>query len=278
MPCLAVPSLTIENMDDNGDCEDEIDLRCTPAASTPLVRFTLDGITLGDYTAASCSLGTIDISGLTVGRHELQVHAVSSIYGAGDKSEPIVFYYFDLSAMPACAALSYDDATSTLSDSQGQSILVDLFQIVDGTEVLMAEEVTLPYTMGLRIGTYQVVARPVQVAAEGHKRRGDASAAKTVDVSSVTDACGVTYTLQSDDTIKVTAYSADATATSLMLYSKVDGYSVTAIAAEVFMGHTELKSIQVPDTVKKIGARCFKGCTKLSIMTATTPGLDFYDD
>ena len=55
---------------------------------------------------------------------------------------------------------------------------------------------------------------------------------------------------------------------SVKIPSNVDGIPVIRIDTEAFMNAAALTSVSVPDTVKEIGARAFKGCTALTSLTS----------
>ncbi|MBO4897291.1 MAG: leucine-rich repeat protein, partial [Clostridia bacterium] len=70
-----------------------------------------------------------------------------------------------------------------------------------------------------------------------------------------------TYTLDSSNNATVTGYKGSASA--LVLPSKIDGYTVTAIANSAFKNNTKITSFIMPDTVKTVGSSAFYGCTNL---------------
>ncbi len=53
------------------------------------------------------------------------------------------------------------------------------------------------------------------------------------------------------------------TDTDIIIPETYDGWPVTYIADEVFRNHTEVESVEVPDSVKGIGDYAFSGCEKL---------------
>ncbi len=65
--------------------------------------------------------------------------------------------------------------------------------------------------------------------------------------------------------MSVVSYTGSATAITIPANPR-EGYTVTEIGEEAFMGNTALVSIDLPDTVTAIRARAFKGCTSLSQM------------
>lgn len=85
---------------------------------------------------------------------------------------------------------------------------------------------------------------------------------------------GVTYNSTPDSG---TAYvtSTDGTATgNVTIQKEVLGLPVTSIDASAFSDCTGLESINIPETVKSIGQRAFKGCSKLSSVSIKGEGLE----
>ena len=52
----------------------------------------------------------------------------------------------------------------------------------------------------------------------------------------------------------------------MVIPDSIDGMPVTEIGDEAFLNNSALTSITVPQTVERIGARAFKGCTRLQEM------------
>ena len=79
---------------------------------------------------------------------------------------------------------------------------------------------------------------------------------------------GVTYVILSNTstvkTVMITAY--DSTSTEPVIPETVNGFTVTEIGEEAFMGKG-ITSIALPSTITIIHARAFKNCTSLATMT-----------
>ena len=67
------------------------------------------------------------------------------------------------------------------------------------------------------------------------------------------------------DTVRLVKYNG--TDSSVTVPETHDGKTVTEIGPDAFLNNTTLTDIDLPDTIKIIGARAFKGCTNLSSMT-----------
>ena len=74
-----------------------------------------------------------------------------------------------------------------------------------------------------------------------------------------------TYSLDDDENATITSYKGNAT--SLIIPSKLDGYTVVAIGNEAFKGNSLLRAVSFPDTVTAIGDLAFFGCNSLSSIT-----------
>lgn len=74
----------------------------------------------------------------------------------------------------------------------------------------------------------------------------------------------VTYTINEDNTLTVKSYSGSAS--SLVIPQTVEGMTVIIIGESAFEGNTNLRSIDLPDTIQVIGKAAFKNCTNLSEM------------
>ncbi len=71
----------------------------------------------------------------------------------------------------------------------------------------------------------------------------------------------LSYTVNADGTATVTGVRGNSA--GLNIPESVDGYTVTAIGAAAFRGHTNIVSVTLPATLKTIGARAFEGCTSI---------------
>ena len=56
-------------------------------------------------------------------------------------------------------------------------------------------------------------------------------------------------------------------ASSLTISETVNGRTVVEIGPSAFENHTELTSVDLPDSITVIGKRAFAGCTSLSTMS-----------
>ena len=74
-----------------------------------------------------------------------------------------------------------------------------------------------------------------------------------------------TYSLDDDENATITSYKGNAT--SLIIPSKLDRYTVVAIGNEAFKGNSLLRAVSFPDTVTAIGDLAFFGCNSLSSIT-----------
>ena len=74
----------------------------------------------------------------------------------------------------------------------------------------------------------------------------------------------VRYGYLTDTTLQVIGYTG--TNTSLTVLSSFDGNAVTQIGTGAFKGNTNLKSIDLPDSITVIGSQAFMNCTNLSSM------------
>ena len=92
--------------------------------------------------------------------------------------------------------------------------------------------------------------------------KGKASATKTVKVKDET-VKGVVYTLKNQSwTVKKYKGSAK----SVTIPSKILKVAVTEIGASAFEGNQHLEVINLPDSIKVIGAKAFKNCKNLKNM------------
>ena len=71
-----------------------------------------------------------------------------------------------------------------------------------------------------------------------------------------------TYTLDDDENATITSYKGNAT--SLIIPSKLDGYTVVAIGDGAFKGNTALTDVVIPDSVTEIGQSAFSDCVNLT--------------
>ena len=71
-----------------------------------------------------------------------------------------------------------------------------------------------------------------------------------------------TYRILPDCTIEITAYNGKATAVEVPV--KIKNTNVTSIGYSAFENNKTVKSVALPDTIKKIGSNAFNNCTKLS--------------
>ena len=55
--------------------------------------------------------------------------------------------------------------------------------------------------------------------------------------------------------------------TNLVIQSVVNEQNITGIGEEVFLGHTEIASVQIPSSIVSIGNSAFSGCTNLQSVT-----------
>ena len=67
------------------------------------------------------------------------------------------------------------------------------------------------------------------------------------------------------NTVRVASYSGSNS--ELTIPETYNGKTVVEIGSSAFENHTELTSIDLPDTITVIGARAFAGCSSLSSMT-----------
>lgn len=79
----------------------------------------------------------------------------------------------------------------------------------------------------------------------------------------VLDAIEFTY-IVSNGEVEISAYLGNAE--SVTVPSTLEGYPVTAIGDDAFAGNETLKHVTLPDSIKVIGKRAFKGCTALTSM------------
>ena len=70
------------------------------------------------------------------------------------------------------------------------------------------------------------------------------------------------YSLDDDKNATITAYNGYSS--SLVIPTKIDGYTVTAIGDRAFADNTRLVMVVIPDSVTVIGNYAFNGCTSLS--------------
>lgn len=69
---------------------------------------------------------------------------------------------------------------------------------------------------------------------------------------------GFYYKMVPDDTYCITGYSGDDKHVDIPT-----NINISILSDEIFKGHTELESINIPETVKQIGGFVFDGCTGL---------------
>ena len=70
------------------------------------------------------------------------------------------------------------------------------------------------------------------------------------------------YSLDDDKNATITAYNGYSS--SLVIPTKIDGYTVTAIGSSAFADNTRLVMVVIPDSVTEIGSYAFSGCANLS--------------
>ena len=70
------------------------------------------------------------------------------------------------------------------------------------------------------------------------------------------------YSLDDDKNATITAYNGYSS--SLVIPTKIDGYTVTAIGDRVFADNARLVMVVIPDSVTEIGSYAFSGCANLS--------------
>ena len=74
----------------------------------------------------------------------------------------------------------------------------------------------------------------------------------------------VVYEITSDTTVMISHY--DGSASTLIIPETVEGFTVTMVGQSAFEGNTELRSLDLPDTITVIGKRAFANCSNLSEM------------
>ena len=62
-------------------------------------------------------------------------------------------------------------------------------------------------------------------------------------------------------------YAYNGSNTSLTIPQAVNGYTIIEVGTKAFENHTELQSIDLPDSIQVIATRAFAGCTALSTMS-----------
>lgn len=70
------------------------------------------------------------------------------------------------------------------------------------------------------------------------------------------------YTINDDGTLTLTKYKG--TDTDIIFPSAIDGKTVSTIGDRIFSLNQNIVSIDMPDTILKIGTSAFRGCTKLA--------------
>ena len=70
------------------------------------------------------------------------------------------------------------------------------------------------------------------------------------------------FSLRSDSTYQVAGYNGLETA--IVIPNEYNDKPVTSISESLFEGNTQIVSVTIPDSIKLIGAKAFKGCTSLS--------------
>ena len=74
-----------------------------------------------------------------------------------------------------------------------------------------------------------------------------------------------TYTVLSDGTAMIDAYTGDAT--EVTVPAEIDGYTVSRVDDSAFSGNADVTAVHFADTITQIGERCFYNCTALSEVT-----------
>lgn len=69
------------------------------------------------------------------------------------------------------------------------------------------------------------------------------------------------YKLLEDYTLCITGYDGDEE--NVVIPDEISGYPISMLDDGIFKGHTEIASVEVPDSVFFIGAFVFDGCTAL---------------
>ena len=80
------------------------------------------------------------------------------------------------------------------------------------------------------------------------------------------------YSLDDDKNATITAYNGYSS--SLVIPTKIDGYTVTKIGSSAFEYNTRLVMVVIPDSVTEIGAWAFSGCKNLSSVTLSKGVVD----
>lgn len=98
---------------------------------------------------------------------------------------------------------------------------------------------------------------------------GSVTGLGTVSTEAATSG-GYTYTVNTDNTITITAYSG--TEKSVVIPDTLDGKSVTAIGESAFFAKTSITSITLPSTLKSIGEMAFAmtGITSITLPEGLT--------
>ena len=73
------------------------------------------------------------------------------------------------------------------------------------------------------------------------------------------------YTILSDNTVQITGYKGNDS--NVEIPETIGEYEVSSIGNSLFKGHTELKGVKIPNTVKSIGDSAFDCCTGLAGVT-----------
>ena len=82
------------------------------------------------------------------------------------------------------------------------------------------------------------------------------------------------YSLDDDKNATITAYNGYSS--SLVIPTKIDGYTVTAIGDSAFANNTRLVMVVIPDSVTEIESQAFYGCANLSSVTLSKRLVDLH--
>ena len=82
------------------------------------------------------------------------------------------------------------------------------------------------------------------------------------------------YSLDDDKNATITAYNGYSS--SLVIPTKIDGYTVTKIGDSAFANNTRLVMVVIPDSVTEIESQAFYGCTNLSSVTLSKELVDLH--
>jgi heat shock protein HslJ len=258
---------TITAIDQTGAGEVTITWKPKAAADQYRVYEEVDGKLVSKATVTTTTAKLTNVSNTT---HKYCVRPIKKINGKnefGNDSAVKSIVLADWKVGPEITEISQTGAGEVTITWQPKAAAdkYRVYEEVDGTLVSKAT-VTTPTAKLTNVagGTHVYSVKPIK-----NSEFGNSSASEEIFVGFFEDTYAegdFTYSVASEGKVRVDKYNGTATEVTVPEKILEDRYTVTEIGDEAFMNNASIVSVDLPDTITRIGKRAFKNCTKLANM------------